>query len=110
MCIEEGPNPLPFHGQFEANFWESVSQLNKTVNTHFSSQASMGNLPFHGQFEADFWESVSQLNKTVNTHFSSQASTGNFSCEDLEMSSVYKDGKMEPFTERVSKKMFYSII
>ena len=76
MCIEEGLNPLPFNGKFEADFWESVSQLNKTVNTHFSSQAS----------------------------------TGNFSCEDLEMSSVYKDGKMEPFTERVSKKMFYSII
>ena len=40
MCIEEGPNPLLFHGKFEADFWESVSQLNTTVNTHFGSQAS----------------------------------------------------------------------
>ena len=76
MCIEEGPNPLPFHGKFEADFWEPVSQLNKTVNTHFSSQVSIGN----------------------------------FDGEDLEMSSVYKDGKMEPFTEGVSSKIFYSTI
>ena len=76
MCIEEGPNPLPFHGKFEADFWESVSQLNKTVNTHFGSQAS----------------------------------TSDFDGEDLEMSSVYKDGKMQPFTEGVSEKIFYSTI
>ena len=56
-------------------------------------------LPFHGKFEADFWESVSQWNKTINTHFGSQVSTSDFDIEDLEMSSVYKDGKMEPFTE-----------
>ena len=76
MCIEEGSNPLPFHGKFEADFWESVSQSNKTVNTNFCIQSS----------------------------------TGNFDGEDLEMSSVYKDGKMEPFTEGVSKKIFYSTI
>ena len=76
LCIEEGLNPLPFHGKFEADFWESVSQLNKTVNTHFSSQAS----------------------------------TSDFNSEDLEMSSVYKDGKMEPLTEAVSEKIFYSTI
>ena len=28
----------------------------------------------------------------------------------LEMSSVYKDGKMQPFTEVVSEKIFYSTI
>ena len=76
MCIEEGSNPLPLHGKFEADFWESVSQSNKTVDTHFSSQAS----------------------------------TSNFDGEDLEMSSVYKDGKMQAFTEGVSKKIFYSTI
>ena len=43
MSIEEGQNPLPFHGKFETDFWESVSQSHKTVNTHFSSQMSMGN-------------------------------------------------------------------
>ena len=66
--------------------------------------------PFHSKFEADFWESVSQSNKTVNTHFSSQASTSDFDSEDLEMSSVYKDGKTEPFSEGVSEKIFYSTI
>ena len=76
MCIEEGPNPLPFHSKFEADFWESVSQSNNTVNTHFGSQAS----------------------------------TGDSDGEDLEMSSVYKDGKMELFTEGVSEKIFYSKI
>ena len=76
MCIEEGPNPLPFHSKFEADFWESVSQLNNTVNTHFGSQVSMGD----------------------------------FDGEDFEMSSVHKDGKMEPFTKRVSEKIFYSTI
>ena len=76
MCIEEGPNPLPFHGKFEADFWESVSQSNNTVNTHFSSQAS----------------------------------TCDFNSEDFKMSSVYTDGKMEPFTEGVSEKIFYSTI
>ena len=74
MWIEEGLNPSPFHGKFEADFWESVSQLNKTVNTHFGSQVSM--IDLNG--------------------------------EDLEMSSVYKDGKREPFTEGVSEKIFYS--
>ena len=67
-------------------------------------------LPFHGKFKANFWESVSQSNKTVNTHFCSQSSTGNFNGEDLGMSSVYKDGKIETFTEGVSKKIFYSTI
>ena len=68
-------------------------------------------LPFHGKFEADFWESVSQSNKTVNTHFSSQASTSDFDGEDLKMSSVYKDGtEIQPFTEGVSEKIFYSTI
>ena len=68
MCIEQGLNPLPFHGKFEADFWESVCQSNKTVNTHFDS-------------------------------------------EDLEMSSVYKDGtEKEPFSEGVSEKIFYSTI
>ena len=76
MCIEEGLNPLPFNGKFEADFWESVSQLNKTVNTHFGSQAS----------------------------------TSDFDSEDLEMSSVYKDDKMQPFTEGVSEKIFHSTI
>ena len=77
MCIEEGLNPLPLHGQFKAYFWESVSQLNKTVNEHFGSQASLSN----------------------------------FNSEDLEMSSVYKDGiETQPFTEGVSEKIFYSKI
>ena len=76
MCIEEGSNPSPFHSKFEADFWGSVSQLNKTVNTYFGSQAS----------------------------------TGNFDSEDLEMSSVYKDGKMKGFTEGVSNKICYSTI
>ena len=68
-------------------------------------------LPFHFKFEADFWESVSQSNKTVNTHFSSQASTSDFDGEDLKMSSVYKDGtEIQPFTEGVSEKIFYSTI
>ena len=40
MCIEEGLNPLPFHSKFEADFWESVRQSNKTVNTHFGIQVS----------------------------------------------------------------------
>ena len=64
MCIEEAPEPLPFHSQFETDFWESVSQDN---SMHFSSQCS------------------------------------NFNGECLEMTSVYKDGKMEPFTEAVTK-------
>ena len=34
MCIEEGLNPSPFHSKLEADFWESVSQSNKTVNTN----------------------------------------------------------------------------
>ena len=73
MCIEEGLNPLPFNGKFEADFWESVSQLNKTVNTHFGRS--------------------------------------NFDSEDLEMSSVCKDGtETQPFTEGVSEKIFYSSI
>ena len=38
MCIEEAPEPLPFYGQFERDFWESVSQDNN--NTHFYSQCS----------------------------------------------------------------------
>ena len=33
-----------------------------------------------------------------------------FDGEDLEMSSVYKDGKTEPFTKGVSEKIFYSTI
>ena len=57
MCIDEAPEPLPFHCKFEADFWESVSQDNNS------------------------------------THFYSQCSTRNFNGEDLEMSSVYKDGK-----------------
>ena len=76
MCIEEGLNPSPFHSKFEADFWESVRQSNKTVNTHFGSQASMSD----------------------------------YDIEDLEMSSVYKDGKTEPFSEGVSEKIFYSTI
>ena len=63
MCIEEAPEPSPFHGQFEWDFWESVSQDN---STHFCSQCS------------------------------------NFDGQHLEMSSAYKDGKIEPFTEVVS--------
>ena len=59
---------------------------------------------------ADFWESVRQSNKTVNTHFGSQASMSDYDIEDLEMSSVYKDGKTEPFSEGVSEKIFYSTI
>ena len=43
MCTEEGLNPLPFHGKFEADFWESVSKSNETVNTHSSSQVSTSN-------------------------------------------------------------------
>ena len=35
---------------------------------------------------------------------------GDFDGEDFEMSSVSKDGKMEPFTEGVSEKIFYSTI
>ena len=67
-------------------------------------------MPFHGKFEADFSESVSRSNKTVNTHFGSWVSMSDFNSEDLEMSSVYKDGKMQPFTEGVSEKIFYSTI
>ena len=37
MYIEEDPEPLPFNGQFETDFWESVSQYN---NSHFCSQCS----------------------------------------------------------------------
>ena len=32
MCIEEGLNPLPFHGKFEADFWESVNRIR--LSTH----------------------------------------------------------------------------
>ena len=35
--IEDYPEPLPFHGEFETDFWESVSQYN---NMHFCSQCS----------------------------------------------------------------------
>ena len=77
MCIEEGLNPLPFYSKFESDFWESVSQSNKTVNTHFGRQVS----------------------------------TSDFDGEDLEMSSVYKDGtETEPISEGVSEKIFYSTI
>ena len=55
-------------------------------------------LPFHSQFEKYFWDSVSQDNNSM--HFCSQCS--NFKGEHLEMSSFYKDGKIEPFTEAVS--------
>ena len=50
MCIEEEPNPSPFHGKFEADFWESVSQSNKTVNIHFSSQLSTSNFESQANF------------------------------------------------------------
>ena len=33
-----------------------------------------------------------------------------FDGEDLEMSSVYKDDKMQPLTEGVNEKIFYSTI
>ena len=60
-------------------------------------------LPFHCKLETDFWESVSQSNKTVNTHFGSKKSTGNFNGEDLDLqiSSVYKYGITQLFTEAV---------
>ena len=64
MCIEEAPEPLPFHGQFETDFWDSVSQDNNSM--HSCSQCS------------------------------------NLDGEHFEMSSFYKDSKMEPFTEAVS--------
>ena len=41
MSIEEGPNPLPFHGKFETDLRESVSQSHKTVSTH-CNQSTMG--------------------------------------------------------------------
>ena len=36
MCIEEEPEPSPFHGQFGTDFFKSDSQY----NNHFCSQCS----------------------------------------------------------------------
>ena len=55
-------------------------------------------LPFQSQFEKYFWDSVSQDNNSMH----SVASAVTSKVEHLEMSSFYKDGKIEPFTEAVS--------
>ena len=56
---------------------------------------------FHESLDKMFHESVSDYTET-ETHWCSQCS--NFD-EHLDMSSVYKDGQNEPFTEGVSKQI-----
>ena len=70
MSIEEGQNHSPFHGKFETDFWESVSQSHKTVNTHFGSQASTSN--FNGE---DLDLDMSSVYKDgINKHFTKAVS------------------------------------
>ena len=56
---------------------------------------------FHESLDKEFHESVSDYAET-ETHWCSQCS--NFD-EHLDMSSVYKDGQNEAFTEGVSKQI-----
>ena len=60
MCIEEAPEPLPFHGQFETDFWESVSQENRSSSrTNFDSEHFEMSSVFNDGEKTPFTEGVS---------------------------------------------------